>query len=401
MGRFLLNYFITALFLLMGLGTMAQPGEKRIQYPWGLINSYFGVNIGYINYSFSAAQLEPGYTVGAVKIPHIAPRLILYGHQFNKYLSAQISYMRPVDWVVYTNINGDNENHSVWMNTGSLTLATQVPLHKKFSLFAEAGLGIVTRKGFDINYVPVIKSTTYSTGFFGGALQYHLNRKWDLQLSTAFTPENKKQKQPQTVFYAAGFNYRLKELSTEKVQSNIRSGYYFAKHMLQLSYSTNGLGYGVNDLFSKTLPLFWGGAAHLKQGVSVHYQRNIFHARKVFSLDWAAGMGYWKSKKKEDEFFTMSLYPVLRFTAFRSRKTDLYVEYTVAGPTFISKTLIDNETTGRHFTFYDAMGIGMFTGKKKNLNAGIRIAHFSNGNVFAENNGVKVPLSFSLGYVLN
>lgn len=53
------------------------------------------------------------------------------------------------------------------MNTGSLTLATQVPLHKKFSLFAEAGLGIVTRKGFDINYVPVIKSTTYSTGFFG------------------------------------------------------------------------------------------------------------------------------------------------------------------------------------------------------------------------------------------
>lgn len=401
MGRFLLNYFITALFLLMGLGTMAQPGEKRIQYPWGLKNSYFGVNIGYINYSFSAAQLEPGYTVGAVKIPHIAPRLILYGHQFNKYLSAQISYMRPVDWVVYTNINGDNENHSVWMNTGSLTLATQVPLHKKFSLFAEAGLGIVTRKGFDINYVPVIKSTTYSTGFFGGALQYHLNRKWDLQLSTAFTPENKKQKQPQTVFYAAGFNYRLKELSTEKVQSNIRSGYYFAKHMLQLSYSTNGLGYGVNDLFSKTLPLFWGGAAHLKQGVSVHYQRNIFHARKVFSLDWAAGMGYWKSRKKEDEFFTMSLYPVLRFTAFRSRKTDLYVEYTVAGPTFISKTLIDNETTGRHFTFYDAMGIGMFTGKKKNLNAGIRIAHFSNGNVFAENNGVKVPLSFSLGYVLN
>jgi len=47
------------------------------------------------------------------------------------------------------------------------------------------------------------------------------------------------------------------------------------------------------------------------------------------------------------------------------------------------------------------MGIGMFTGKKKNLNAGLRIAHFSNGNIFSENNGVKVPLTFSLGYVLN
>ncbi|MFZ1327489.1 MAG: acyloxyacyl hydrolase, partial [Chitinophagaceae bacterium] len=97
----------------------------------------------------------------------------------------------------------------------------------------------------------------------------------------------------------------------------------------------------------------------------------------------------------------LSLYPVLRFTAFRSPKTDLFFEYTVAGPTYISKTLIDNETTGKKFTFYDAMGIGMFTGKKKNLNAGLRIAHFSNGNIFSENNGVKVPLTFSLGYVLN
>ena len=158
--------------------------------------------------------------------------------------------------------------------------------------------------------------------------------------------------------------------------------------------------YGANDLFSKTLPLFWGGAAHLKQGISVHYQRNIFHARKVFSLDWGAGIGYWKSRKKQDEFFTLSVFPVLRFTAFRSKKTDLFFEYSVAGPSFISKTLIDNEKTGRHFTFHDFMGIGIFTGQKKNLNAGLRIAHFSNGNIFSDNNGVKVPLTFSLGYVL-
>jgi hypothetical protein len=103
---------------------------------------------------------------------------------------------------------------------------------------------------------------------------------------------------------------------------------------------------------------------------------------------------------KKDKFFTVSVYPVLRFTAVRSPKTDLFFEYTVAGPTFISKTIIDNENTGRHFTFYDAMGIGMFTGKDKRLNAGIRIAHFSNGNVFPNNNGVKVPLTFNLGYVL-
>lgn len=391
---------MAAIFFLTNFSAVAQPGDKRIQYPWGLKNSYFGFNIGYINYPFSSAQLEPGFTVQSINIPHIAPRLILYGHQFNKYLSAQISYMRPVDWVSYYNINGDNTSHSVWMNVGGLTLAAHIPIQKKFSLFAEGGLGIVTRKGFEIDYIPVIKNATYATVLLGGALQYRINKKWDLQLSTTWSPANENEKQPQTIFYSAGFNYRLKELSKEKVESNIKSGYYFAKHLFQLSYTTNAPGYGVNDLFSKTLPLFWGGAAHLKRGVSVHYQRNIFHARKVFSLDWAAGMGYWKSRKKEDEFLTVSLYPVLRFTALRSPKTDLFFEYTVAGPTFISKTIIDNERTGRHFTFYDAMGIGIFTGKKKNLNAGLRIAHFSNGNIFPQNDGVKVPLTFSFGYML-
>jgi hypothetical protein len=267
-------------------------------------------------------------------------------------------------------------------------------------LFAEAGLGVITRKGFEIDYKPVVRSATFATGLFGGALQYHLNRKWDLQLSTAWSPAHAKEKQPQTTFYSLGFNYHMRPLSKEKVESVIASNKYFAKHFLQLSYTTNALSYGVNDLFSKTLPLFWGGAAHLKQGVSVHYQRNIFHARKVFSLDWAVGMGYWKSRKKEDEFFTLSLYPVLRFTAIRSKKTDLFFEYTVAGPTFISKTLIDDEKTGKKFTFYDAMGMGIFTGKNKRINAGLRIAHFSNGNIFSENNGVKVPLTFNVGYVL-
>jgi hypothetical protein len=396
----LLPFFLFAGALLLGsFDAAAQPGEKRIQYSRGLKNSYFGINMGYIQYPFSTAQLEPGFTVQSVRIPHIAPRLVLYGHAFNKYLSAQITYMRPVDWVYYNNVNGDQLQHSVWMNVAGLTLATQVPLAKKISLVAEAGLGIVTRRGFAINDVPVVKHAVYGTGLFGGAFRYHLNRKWDLQISTTWSPANKKVKQPPTLFYSAGFNYQLKELPPERIARNIKSGYYFARQLLQVSYTTNALQYGVNDLFSKTLPLFWGGAAHLKQGASINYQRNIFHARKVFSLDWGTGMGYWESRKLKDHFFTFSVYPVLRFTAIRSTHTEFFFEYSVAGPTFISKNIIDNEKTGRNFTFQDFMGIGLFTGKKKNLNAGIRIAHFSNGNIFPQNDGVKVPLSFSLGFV--
>lgn len=394
-----LFFFIGILILSINI-CHAQPGGKRIQYPPGLKNAYFGINMGYINYAFSAVHLEPGFTVESVTVPHIAPRLILYGYQFSRYLSAQISYMRPVDWVAYKNINGDNISYSVWMNVGSLTMVGHLPLSKKFTLSGEAGLAIITRKGFRLNNIPVIQDANYASGLFGGALQYHLNKKWDLQLSTAWSPVNKKEKQPQTLYYSAGFNYHLRQLSPEKVAENIKSNKYFAKHFIQASYTSNAFHYGTNDLFSKTLPLFWGGAAHVKSGIGVHYQRNIFHAKKVFSLDWAAGVSYFKTRNNNESFFTISAYPVLRFTAFRSPKTDLFFEYTVAGPTYISRTLLDNEKTGKKFTFYDAMGIGMFTGKKKNINAGIRISHFSNGNIFPQNDGVKVPLTFSVGYVL-
>ncbi|MGH2552813.1 MAG: acyloxyacyl hydrolase, partial [Chitinophagaceae bacterium] len=276
--------------------------------------------------------------------------------------------------------------------------ATHFPLNKNFSIFAEAGLGIITRKGFEMNGTPVIRDATYASLLTGAALQYHVNNKWDLQIGFTSSPAHADNKQPHTFFYSTGFNYHLKELSKEKTADIIKSGFHFPGHIIQAGYTTNGMGYGVNNLFSKKLPVFWGGAAHVKQGFSLNYQRNFFHSRKVFSFDWGAGIGYWKSQKNKDDFYTLSLYPVLRFMAARSKKADLYFEYSVAGPTFISQKIIDDEKTGRSFTFQDFMGIGLFAGEKKNWNAGIRIVHFSNGNIFPQNAGVKVPLTFSLGY---
>jgi hypothetical protein len=56
--------------------------------------------------------------------------------------------------------------------------------------------------------------------------------------------------------------------------------------------------------------------------------------------------------------------------------------------------------TGKHFTFHDFMGIGTYAGLKRNIYAGLRIAHYSNGNIFPQNDGVMIPLTFNLGYVL-
>jgi hypothetical protein len=157
----------------------------------------------------------------------------------------------------------------------------------------------------------------------------------------------------------------------------------------------------VNHFVSKDAHIFWGGAARVRKGFSVNYQRNMFHTRKVFSLHWGAGLAYWQSRVKREGFFTVSFYPVFRFTFLRSNAADLYFDYSFAGPAFISKTVIDGYDTGKKFTFQDFMGIGLFAGKKRKLNAELRIAHYSNGNIFPQNNGVMIPLTIGIGYAFD
>ena len=389
-------FLVTQFFFTATIFLLAQ--DKRSQYPIGLKNAQFGVSVGYINYPFSLEQVQSGFTVESVGIPHTAVRIVLYGANINKYLSARITYMRPVNWVEYRNINNQRLTKTVWMNIAGLTLNGQFPLTKKISVSAEAGLGVITRNGFDVDNKPVITNANYGTGLFGGAVQYHLNNKWDLQISSAWSPENKKVKQPSTFFLGVGFNYFLRPLSSVRMQAVEKAGKHFPKQQLVMGLTSNLLGYGVNTAVSKGLvPIFWGGDAKVKFGASFYYQRNLFHTKKVFAFDWSAGLGIWRTRGKES-FVTVSLNPVLRFTAIRKKFADYFLEYAVAGPTFISAVKLDGIELGRKFTFHDFMGIGMIAGPQRKVYAGIRIAHYSNGNLFPQNDGVMIPLTFNLGY---
>lgn len=353
-----------------------------------------------MHYKFTSHHLEPGFSASSIATPPIAVRVNLIGHRFNPYLSANIHYMRPVDWVKYKDVNGDNKEHSVWMNIVGLTLRSQLPLSYKLFLYGEAGPAVVTRKGFKINNDWAIKDANYLSGFFETGIQYHLNRKWDLLLNASCSPANKKEKQPATYFYSAGFNYTMRPLPEKKLLENKKAGYHFPRNTIQVGIATNGLGYGVNNFAYKEspVPFFWGGMAEIKNGLALHYHRNVFHAKKVFSFDWGVSASFWKSRVQQNSFFTLSAFPILRFNIIRSKQADLYFYYSIAGPTYISKNIIDGNNTGKHFTFQDLLGIGSFIGKNRNINAEIRIGHYSNGNIFPDNDGVKVPLTFCLGY---
>lgn len=389
--------FFILLCVIINASTAQVPAD-RIQYPASLENSFFGIQIGYINYPFTSASLEPGFTAEKISVPHPAVRMTLYGRRLTKHLSAQITYMRPVGWVKYKNINGSTGDRSVWMNVAGLSLQGHLPISKKISIAAEGGLAIVTRKGFSVNNITVMRNACYASVLLSGSMHYRINPKWDIHLSTAFSPKNKTDKQPSTTFIAAGFNYRLTPLSAARIEDVKKANHPFPNRLLMLGYSTNAMGYGVNNAVSKgPVPIFWGGEAEVRSGVLLSYQKNIFRSKKVFAMDWAISAGMWKSRINSDVFYTFSVSPVLKFMTLRTRSADLFLEYSVAGPTYISKTIIDNKQTGRKFTFYDFMGMGVITGAKRKTVALLRIAHFSNGNIFPDNDGVKVPLTFCIG----
>jgi hypothetical protein len=189
----------------------------------------------------------------------------------------------------------------------------------------------------------------------------------------------------------------MRALPADRVEANARSGLVFPRNLAQIEYST-GYGYSINTFVSKTVPIFWAGNVSVDRGLAVHYDRNVFHTARIFALDFGASASVWRSQANRDRFTTLSVYPLLRFTLVRTKRADLYFCYSLAGPTTISKIVIDGRDTGRRFTFQDFMGAGAFVGPHRRVSVGLKIKHYSNGNLFTQNAAVTIPLTFTVGY---
>ena len=193
----------------------------------------------------------------------------------------------------------------------------------------------------------------------------------------------------------------MRPLLPEQVRKNSDLGTAFPKNLLQLGYASDALGFGANHVVSGTVPIFWGGDVQAKRGVALHYHHNVFHTHKLFSLDVGASVSSWQSRRESMTFYATSVFPVLQITPIRREGTDLYLTYSLLGPTAISRARIDGNQVGRHFTFQDFIGAGVFAGRGRRLNVELRIAHYSNGNIFPDNIGVAIPLTLNLGYAFH
>ena len=379
----------------------AQPQDSedtRAQYPAPLRNAFFSIGIGGVRQPFSQAPLEPGFHAASIELPPIAARVIVFGHEITRFVSAQASYLRPAKYVTYVDVLGANSGrHHVRVNFATLTLTARAPIRGRLSVYGEGGLGITSRTGFNVGNAVGLADAHYASFAGGGGAEFRLSPSWTLTGGLLYLPGHSPVQQPRTAFFSGGIRYTIRPLAPERVEAVRRSGYIFPRRTIYLEYSS-GIGYGVNTFVSTKVPIFWGGHAEVDFGLAPHYEQNVFHTRKLFAFDVGASAGVYRTRRNGDRFHTLSAYPLFRFLFLRGRAADLYAVYSLAGPTYVSRIVLDGLDTGRHFTFQDFMGVGVFLGPRRKLNAGLKINHYSNGNIFTQNAGVKIPLTFSVGY---
>jgi len=319
----------------------------------------------------------------------------LFGHQFNRYLSAQLTYMRPVLYVSYKNINGDAIGHRLFVHYGGATLRPDVPVTPRCSIFGEAGVGVTSRRQLTSDDRPAVREAHFPSVLLGAGVDYAVTPTWSVTGGVTYSPA--RDNQPHTILWSGGFQYTMRPLSQARVEANRQTDAIFPERLVQVEYTT-GVGYGVNDFVSRKVPIFWGGNVKVARGAAAHYQRNVFHTRRLFAFDVGASASAWRSRDNGEGFLTLSAYPLFRFMVIRARQADFFVAYSLAGPTYVSKIVIDGRDTGNHFTFQDFVGIGAFIGRGRHATAGVKINHYSNGNIFTTNAGIKVPLTVNVGY---
>lgn len=394
------------LFLLISFNLISQEEKKqKTKFTNFLAKSYYSLNFGGIFYPFSNNNLIDGYKTETFSRNWFSGRLLL-GHKLTGNLSAQFGTMRPASWFKYDNVNNIGYENSVWINAWSLSLKKDFKINNKFDIYAEAGIANLTRFGFSIGDKEIYEDAHYASLLYGFGVQYRLNDKWRLSANGTFLPKSAKHNQPSISQATFGFEYHLQQVDDKTADEYSANEYFFPNNIFQFSYGTGAIGFGFNQFFGMSLPvgnfdsfgvpIFWVGEVKAEHAVSLTYQRLIYRSEKIFSLDWGVSATYFQSRGKTD-VFAFSIFPVLRFYLWRKPKFDFYANYSIIGPAYITKSDIDNSKTGPNITYQDTMGFGVFFGKKRKYNFELRIMHYSNGNIFTRNDGVAIPLQFTLG----
>jgi len=191
------------------------------------------------------------------------------------------------------------------------------------------------------------------------------------------------------------------KIQTKKTQQRvywrhkpITKQYPFFKNEVSVGY------YNKSDMNVKfphpPSPIFWEASTKVDHGVMLMYQHLAYHTLKHFAMYLGVSTARWT--RASQAIYTFSFFVAFKFFLLRTRSFNPYIIYSIAGPTGISSRTFGPAHLGEYFLFQDMLGIGALFGEKQAFNVEFIIVHYSNGDLFTQNNGFGVPILLVGGY---
>ena len=165
--------------------------------------------------------------------------------------------------------------------------------------------------------------------------------------------------------------------------------------------------------FADTLFIHGGGGPqasgnqnHLTAGLDYEFWHHDRSARQAFTI----GVSYTYLHSDEGpnkELHAISIYPQLtltpvdknQFSRWLPENSTPYFFVRALGPTYISEPTIGERKQHNHFTFQAGFGVGVKFKSSRGHDRDLRVAwkHYSNANLYSENQGIDIPLVLSFG----
>lgn len=100
-----------------------------------------------------------------------------------------------------------------------------------------------------------------------------------------------------------------------------------------------------------------------------------------------------------DEMYALSIYPQLTLFAEQQSYGHPFFFVRALGPSYLSENRLGKRQQAYHFAFQAQVGVGLYIplDEKQNLLASISFKHFSNANIFSENDGIDLPVMLNIG----
>ncbi len=154
------------------------------------------------------------------------------------------------------------------------------------------------------------------------------------------------------------------------------------------------------------LLISWGNdvphIAH-QQNSQVALDYNFYEFRRSQRSGISLGMGYthlWTDAVTDKNIEAFSFYPQLTLWPVRQSLHGTYFFVRALGPTYLSDNQLGQRQQAHHFAFQAQVGIGYRKQLVGNNAMLLQLSwkHFSNANLFDDNESIEVPFILSLGF---